>query len=217
MSKVRSDVSAPGPWTLTTRRIATAGILAAIVIVLGVGPGFGFVPLPLINATTEHIPVILGSILEGPLVGMVTGLIFGLVSYFRALTLPLNPIVPFVGLSFRNPLVAVIPRILIGLTTWLVFAGLRRVNFGPLQRLNLDISAFVAGLVGAITNTVFVSAFAVGLGYWPPAFVPFVIPQAITEAIVAAILAVLIARAMYIVRGGSVRATETKSREELPY
>lgn len=186
-------------------------------IVLGVGPGLGFFPLPLINATTEHIPVILGSVLEGPLVGMVVGLIFGLVSYFRALTLPLNPIVPFVGLSFRNPLVAVIPRILIGLTTWLVFAGLRRVNFGRFQRVNLDIAAFVAGLVGAITNTVFVSAFAVGLGYWPLAFVPVVIPQAITEAILAAILAVLIARAMFIVRGGVVRATETKSREELPY
>jgi len=200
LSKSTSEVSTPGTWTLTTRRIVTAGVLAAITIILGVIPGIGFIPIPNMSgsATIEHIPTILGGVLEGPLVGMITGLVFGLLSFFRA-TLPL----------FKDPLVAIVPRILIGLTAWGTFAALYRAN--------RDLAAGAAGFVGSATNTIFVLGFAVLRGYLPLPVVVTIIPQAIVEAIIAAILTVIIVRAVYIVRARLVRAPDTKSREELPY
>ncbi len=200
MSKAASDTSTTGTWSLTTGRIVTAGVLAAITIILGVIPGIGFIPIPNSSgsATIEHIPTILGGVLEGPLVGMVTGLVFGLLSFFRA-TLPL----------FKDPLVAIVPRILIGLTAWGTFAALYRIN--------RVMAAAVAGFIGSATNTIFVLSFAVLRGYIPLPLVIPIIPQAIIEAILAAILTTIIAGAVYIVRGRFVRAPDTKPRDQLPY
>ena len=200
MSKATSEVSAPGPWTLTTRRIVTAGVLVAITIILGVIPGIGFIPIPNLsgNATIEHIPTILGGVLEGPLVGMVTGLAFGLLSFTRA-TIPL----------FKDPLVAILPRILIGLTSWATFAAL--------YRFNRTAAAAIAGFIGSATNTIFVLGIAVLRGYFPLIAVVPIIPQAVVEAIIAAILTTLIASAVYIVRARLVRAPDTKPRDQMPY
>jgi uncharacterized membrane protein len=63
-----------------------------------------------------HIPVIIGAIMEGPVVGGLVGLIFGLFSIFQALTNP-TP----VSFVFLNPLVSVVPRVLIGITSYYVF------------------------------------------------------------------------------------------------
>jgi len=200
LSKATMTSSTSSPWRLSTWRIVLAGVLAAITIVMGIVPGIGFIPVPNItaSATIEHVPTILGGVLGGPIVGMLTGLVFGLVSFFRATT----PI-------FKDPLVAIVPRILIGLTSWLVYAGL--------ARLNRNVAAFVAGIIGAATNTVFVLGFAIWRGYLPLAIVPLILPQAIAEAIIAAILTTVIAGAVQIVRGRYVRAPETKSRDQLPY
>jgi len=206
LSKVPVETSTPGTWSLTTERVVAAGVLVGITILMGIFPVLGFIPVPNLtaNATIEHIPTILGSILEGPVVGMVTGFFFGLISFLRS-PIPL----------FKDPLVAFVPRILIGLTAWLTYTGLRRVN--------RDIAAFAAGIVGAATNTVFVLLFGIWRQDAPFAGIPpieiivAVLPQAIAEALIAGILCVIIARAVGIVRGGFVRARETKSRDELPY
>ena len=194
MSKIAEQSSTPGPWSLTTRRIVTAGVLAAIILILG-ATGLGFPPIPNLSGklTFEHIPVIVGAVLEGPIVGLATAVVFGLVSFFY--------ILPNFWIALA--------RVPIGLTSWLVFAALRRFN--------RDVAAAAAGVVGALTNTVFVLTFAVWQHIIPLQAVPVIIPQAIFEAVVAAILLVLIARAVYIVQGRFVRAPETKSRDELPY
>lgn len=199
MSKVPVETSTSNPWSLTTARIVTAGVLAAITIILAIIPGLGFIPVPNISgrATIEHIPTILGGVLEGPVVGMVTGLIFGLVTFF------------FVPLVIKDPIVIILPRIFIGLTAWLTFIALRR--------LNRDVAAGAAGFIGAATNTILVVGLAIARGYIPVAVVPVILPQAIAEAIIATILTIIITRAVYIVRGRFVRAPETKSRDELPY
>ena len=64
---------------IDTRYLATLAMLCAIMIVMGV-TGIGFIPLPLIKATTMHIPVILGAILLGPSAGAILGAVFGLFS-----------------------------------------------------------------------------------------------------------------------------------------
>lgn len=199
MSKVTSKSS--NPWVLTTERLVIAAVLAAITILLGVVPGLGFIPLPNVfgSATTEHIPTILGGVLAGPIVGIFTGLVFGLTSFLRAS-------VPF----FKDPSVAILPRLFIGLVAWGTFAAL--------VRFNRDVAAFLAGLLGSLTNTVLVVFMLVGVRhYLPPVFIVTVIPQAAAEAVIAAIFTVLLTRAFTIIQGRYVRAPEKKSREELPY
>ncbi len=200
MKQFPSEATNQSIWSFNTRRIVTAGALVAITIIMGLVPNIGFIPVPNLSgrATIEHVPTILGAVLEGPVVGMVTGLVFGMISFLTS-TIPL----------FKDPLVSVLPRILIGLTSWLVFAGLKNIN--------KDLAAFASGFVGAATNTVFVLWFAVLRGLIPVAVIVTIIPQAVVEAIIAAIITVVVARAVYVVRSGQLRAKETKSREELPY
>jgi uncharacterized membrane protein len=54
------------------RKIVVSGVLGAIITLLGslgtAGPGFIPVPTPAQHATTLHVPVIIGGILEGPVV-----------------------------------------------------------------------------------------------------------------------------------------------------
>jgi uncharacterized membrane protein len=206
LRKTTSISSTSGTWALTTERIVAAGVLVGITIIMGIVPVLGFIPVPNLtaSATIEHVPTILGGVLEGPVVGMVTGFFFGLISFLRS-PIPL----------FKDPLVAFVPRILIGLTAWLTYAGLKRVN--------RDVAAFAAGIIGAATNTVFVLTFGIWrqdapfAGVPAPVIIVEVLPQAIAEALLAAILTVIIARAVDIVRRGVVRAPEKKSRDELPY
>lgn len=93
---------------LSVRKMAIIGVLGGLSIALGLTP-LGFIPVGPTRATIMHIPVIIGGILEGPIVGAFIGLIFGLSSMFQAITNP-TPISPI----FLDPLVSVLPRILIG-------------------------------------------------------------------------------------------------------
>ena len=103
---------------LTTRKLAVTGMLAAISIILGLTP-VGLIPLPFspTKATIMHIPVIIGTIVEGPVVGLIIGLIFGGFSMYQAATMPTNP-AQFV---FLDPLVALLPRLLIAVTAYYAY------------------------------------------------------------------------------------------------
>jgi uncharacterized membrane protein len=131
--------------TSRTRTIVIAGVLSAISILLAVTPIGYLITIAGISATTMHIPVIIGAILEGPVVGALIGLVFGLTSLIRAATAPNGPIDPL----FINPLLSVLPRLVIGPAAWLAWRALRR---WPVVGLA------AAGAVGSITNTVLVLA-----------------------------------------------------------
>ena len=63
-----------------TRYMVTLAMMAAIVVLLANTP-LGMIQLPVIKATTVHIPVIIGSILLGPGAGAI-------LAFFRVLSLP---------------------------------------------------------------------------------------------------------------------------------
>lgn len=115
--------------SLTTRKLILVSVLGAITIVLGMTP-LGFIPLGVINATTMHIPVIVASIIEGPIVGGLVGLIFGLSSLFNALLKNASP----VSFVFYNPLISVMPRVLIGITSYYAYKAFE--NF-PVKKLRV--------------------------------------------------------------------------------
>jgi uncharacterized membrane protein len=106
------------------RKIVVAGVLGAIITLLGylgpAGPGLIPVPTPAQHATTLHVPVIIGGILEGPIVGLVLGLIFGIFSWLQAGMLGV--------VMFQDPLVAILPRLFIGITAWVAYVGFKRTG-----------------------------------------------------------------------------------------
>ncbi|HPD62368.1 MAG TPA: ECF transporter S component [Anaerolineaceae bacterium] len=126
-----------------TRKIVVTAVLGAITILLGL-THWGFIPwFGGISLTIMHVPVIIGAILEGPLVGAGIGLIFGLFSMLQAAIAPTGPLDPL----FTNPLLAVLPRLFIGPVAWLVWTALKK---WPVVGL------IASGIVGSLTNTVLV-------------------------------------------------------------
>lgn len=171
---------------MSTRKIVISGVLAAIAILLGV-TRLGFIPVPTAagNATIMHVPAIIGGIMEGWVVGGIIGTIFGIFSFLQA-TVPL----------FKDPLVAIFPRIFIGITAYFTYAGLKKVN----EYLAL----IVAAAVGTLTNTILVLGMAVLRNYMPlPAALTVVAVNGIPEIIVAAIVVVAVVAAWKRIETGS--------------
>lgn len=104
---------------ITTRQIVVTAAMIAIVILLSAPPlRLGYIPFLLgVAITIVHIPVIIGAVMEGPVVGLIVGLLFGLSSLMWAHLAPTGP----VDLYFRNPLISVVPRLFIGLAAYLVY------------------------------------------------------------------------------------------------
>ena len=127
---------------LNVRKMTVIGVLSAISIMMSMIPFIGYIPIGPMKATIMHVPVIIGAIIEGPLVGAIIGLIFGLTSLWNAITQPvlLSPL-------FINPLVSVLPRILIGIIAYYVYQGVYKLT------KKVYASGFVAGLLGSLANT----------------------------------------------------------------
>jgi uncharacterized membrane protein len=127
-------------WSkISVRQLAIIGMLSAISIVLGI-TGLGFIPIPPVKATIMHIPVIIGAVLEGPVVGAFVGLIFGVFSIIQAITAP-TP----VSFVFINPLVSVLPRVIIGIMSYYVYVSIKT------RKKILKVA--VASCVGSLINT----------------------------------------------------------------
>ena len=195
-----SNAGGGGASGLGTRQVVVAGVVGGVALFLGATRlGLIPVPIPLIgNATIMHIPAIVGGVLEGPVVGILAGLIFGIFSFLYAE----SPI-------FANPLVAILPRLLIGVVAWAVFVGLRRFS--------VDLASVAAGLLGSLANTVGVVGMAVLFGLLPLSVVPVILPQAIAEAVLAAVVTVVVVRGVMLFRSGRTTAPEVGSERERRY
>ncbi len=139
------------------RLLAQMALLVALELVLAFTP-LGYIPLGFMNATTMHIPVILGACLLGPKMGGVLGGVFGVTSVIRATITPnLTSFVftPFYSFSpefsgsWTSLIVAIVPRVLIGVIAGLVFQLIMRISHDK-QALALP----VAGFIGSMVNTI---------------------------------------------------------------
>ena len=138
-----------------TRWMVSVALMAAIVIELANTP-LGMIQLPIIKATTVHIPVILGAILLGPGAGAILGAVFGicsLVSNTMAPTLLSFAFSPFLSTTgipgaLKAIWISVGCRILIG-----VVAGWLWVLFTKIK-LNQFIALPIVGFIGSMVNTV---------------------------------------------------------------
>ena len=124
------------------RKMVIIAMLSGICLFLGL-TGLGFIPLPLFKLTILHLPVIIGAIIEGPVVGGSIGLIFGLFSIYQNITAP-TPMSPF----FYNPLISILPRVLIGVISYYIYKIIRS------KIKNIKVSISIAAICGSLINTI---------------------------------------------------------------
>ncbi len=142
--------------SMDTRKLVTLALMTAIIILLANTP-LGMIQLPIIKATTVHIPVILGAIILGPLCGLFLGGVFGIcsmISNTMAPTLLSFAFSPFLAKDvpgvFKAIWISVGCRMMIGLVSGLVWKLLNRKTGGEFWKLPLT------GFIGSMTNTVLV-------------------------------------------------------------
>ena len=102
------------------RKMVVIAMLSGICLFLGV-TGLGFIPLPLFKLTILHLPVIIGAIITAP-----------------------TPMSPF----FYNPIISILPRVLIGVISYYVYRILKR------KLKNKKLSIGIAAICGSLTNTI---------------------------------------------------------------
>lgn len=149
--------------TEKTQSFVLTAMFTAIIFLLAFVPYLGYIPLGVINATTIHIPVIVGAIFLGPKKGAFLGAMFGVTSLMNNTLKP--SVVSFVfspflsaGLEENGFLAAIkslaicfLPRILIGVTAYYAFALVYK-----LTKNKKAISYIIGGLAGSLTNTILV-------------------------------------------------------------
>lgn len=137
------NTNASAQRRLNVRKMTVIGVLSAISIMMSMLPFIGYIPIGPTRATIMHIPVIIGAIIEGPVVGATIGLIFGLTSLWNAMTQP-----TITSIFFLNPLVSILPRVLIGVVAYYVYQGIYKIS------KKVYAAGFMAGLIGSLANTV---------------------------------------------------------------
>ena len=138
-----------------THYLTVLALFVAVELVLSV-TGIGLIPLPVIKATTMHIPVILGAVVLGPLGGGILGCVFGLCSMWANTTAPgllsfaFSPALSMSGASgaVKAVWISVGCRVLIGVVAGWLWVALKRWKLHDLAALP------IVGFVGSMTNTV---------------------------------------------------------------
>lgn len=139
--------------------LVSVALMAAIVIVLANTP-LGMIQLPIIKATTVHIPVIIGAILLGPLAGGILGFTFGVCSLISntmaptLLSFAFSPFLSTTGIigAIKAIWISVGCRVLIGVASgwiWILFKKLK-MN----QKWKQVVSLAITGFLGSMVNTI---------------------------------------------------------------
>lgn len=129
------------------RKISILALFAAIIIIQNYVPLVGYIPVGMLEITTIHITVIVAAILLGPVDGGIVGGIWGLVDWLRAITVTSSALGNVVMV---NPLISIVPRILIGVITgWLV-------NWLIKTKLPQQVTFIISSVLGSLVNTVLV-------------------------------------------------------------
>ncbi len=134
---------------IETRDLTIAAVLAAICLILGLTP-IGYIPIPPIEITLMCIPVIIGTISQGLRTGLIMGFVFGLTSFLTIFIRPSALSQFLFNLSpLKTILLVFIPRMLVPVTTWLVYRAIAKES-----KKSINIGTGVAAFTGSITNTV---------------------------------------------------------------
>ncbi len=138
-----------------TKWMVGVALMAAIVVVLANTP-LGMIQLPIIKATTVHIPVIIGAILFGPTAGAILGGVFGVCSLISntmaptLLSFAFSPFMSTTGLggAMKAIWISVGCRILIGVAAGWLWTLLKKIKANQIAALA------ITGFIGSMVNTI---------------------------------------------------------------
>lgn len=106
------------------RRMTINALFVALIIIFTFVPYLGYIGTPAISICTIHVIVIVGAMLFGWKEGLIFGFTFGLFSLIRAATMPVGVADP----AFINPLVSVLPRVIFGGLSGLIFDLIKKIK-----------------------------------------------------------------------------------------
>ncbi len=190
-------------------RLTQLSVLVALLLIFGF-TNLGYIKIGVIEITLNIIPVAIGAIVLGPAAGAICGTVFGLTSFWQAISgmsafgamlVNVSPVMTFI--------LCLVPRVLEGLLTGLIFKGLSKVCKSnsvpcavsglccPLLNTLLFVGGFIllfgqtdvfASLYGqsAASNIVAFFAWFVGLNGAVEAVAGFVIASAVSKALLTA-------------------------------
>lgn len=193
-----------------THTMALLAMLCGILLVMGM-TGIGFIPLPVIKATTMHIPVILGAILLGPGAGAVLGGLFGLCSIWANTATPgllsfaFSPFMTTEGLigAAKSLWIALGCRILFGVIAgwlWLIVKRIAKQDYIALP-VTAAVSTIchtllVMGSIYVLLASQYAAAKNVAISAVFGLVMGTITASGIPEAIVAAILVTVIGKSL---------------------
>lgn len=182
--------------SMTIGKIARLAVLVAIITLMSF-TFIGFLPVGPLSLTLLPIPVAIGAMMYGPLEGACLGALFGIFSFVRAAKgLDLGPVLLSISLPLTI-IVCVVPRILEGWLTGLIFKALYKIDktrvasyiIGGFSTAALNTIFFMGGLFLLFWNS-FVVGYAESMGVsggvW--AVVSFIMGTVLVQAIIEAAL-----------------------------
>ena len=125
--------------------LAQIAIFSALIIVMTFVPFLGYINYGFLSITLIHIPVIVGACLLGVRAGAALGGVWGVSCIIKAVLAPPSPLEVII---FKNPLIALIPRILMGMA-----AGFMMYLLKNKSKL---LGSILASIAGCLTNTALV-------------------------------------------------------------
>lgn len=181
-------------------RIAILGILSAIIIVQNFVPLLGYIPIPPLNPTIIHITVIIAALTLGTKDGMIIGGVWGISRFIKAFIAPASPLDL---LLFTNPMISIVPRILVGFVAGYVYHLFK--NKKEKDSLGMILSSVLASLTNTILVLFFIylfykddyaTALNVDVSNLAKALGAVVLTNGLAEAVAAAIIAPVVAKAL---------------------
>lgn len=205
-----------------TRNMALFAMFLAIELILLLTP-LGYIRTPFLSITLMHIPVIAAGILMGPGYGAALGLVFGLTSVWNATMQPsltsfvFSPFVTIGGISgnWTSLLIAIVPRVLLGLLAGLFFQAFNK-------KLNRPLSALFAAVLATLCHTLMVLGliallwgpqYAAAIGQSPSALLAYlglvILTNGLAEMAAAGLVCMALAKAIKPVMLPSQKAKGT--------
>ncbi len=192
------------------RRMSGIALMAAVIVVLANTP-LGMIQLPVIKATTVHIPVILGAVIFGPAAGALLGAVFGICSLISNTVAPtllsfaFSPFLSTTGIigAIKALWISLGCRILMGFLSGMLWVPLRSLSHNRTLPLALEgfimssvhtlvvmgsIYILLAGEYAAAKNVAYEAVWGLIMGT--------ILASGIPEAVAAAVIVCLVGRVL---------------------
>jgi uncharacterized membrane protein len=128
------------------RHMTYLALFIAIIVVMTLVPSIGYIQTGIFSIVLVHIPVIIGALVLQPIDGLLLATVWGVGSFYYALTIATPE-----ALIFQNPLVSILPRVLVGVVLYFIVKHLKKI-----KKLDQYVLSGIVAVIATLSNTLFV-------------------------------------------------------------